>query len=40
MLVNKAANREWKPTDHPGIERSLFRNNDGGGRVRVKSTTS
>ena len=39
MLVKKAAGREWKPTDYPGIERSLFRNNETGGRssfVRLK----
>ena len=35
MLVNKAANRDWKATDYPGIERSLFRNNDSGGRSSV-----
>jgi quercetin dioxygenase-like cupin family protein len=35
MLVNKAATREWKATDYPGIERSLFRNNDAGGRSSV-----
>ncbi|HVE48848.1 MAG TPA: cupin domain-containing protein [Casimicrobiaceae bacterium] len=35
MLVNKSADREWKPTDYAGIERSLFRNNDGGGRSSV-----
>lgn len=35
MLVRKAAGREWKPTDYPGIERSLFRNNDTGGRSSV-----
>jgi quercetin dioxygenase-like cupin family protein len=35
MLVNKAADRAWKPTDYPGIERSLFRNNDDGGRSSV-----
>ena len=35
MLVNKATEREWKPTDYPGIERSLFRNNDAGGRSSV-----
>ena len=35
MLVNKAAQREWVPTDYPGIERSLFRNNDSGGRSSV-----
>lgn len=32
MLVNKAANREWRATDYPGIERSLFRSNEAGGR--------
>lgn len=40
MLVNKAESREWQPTDHAGIERSLFRNNDTGGRssvVRLKA---
>lgn len=35
MLVNKAANRKWKATDYAGIERSLFRNNEGGGRSSV-----
>jgi quercetin dioxygenase-like cupin family protein len=35
MLVRKAAEREWKPTDYPGIERSLFRNNESGGRSSV-----
>jgi quercetin dioxygenase-like cupin family protein len=35
MLVNSAADREWKPTDYPGIERSLFRTNDTGGRSSV-----
>ena len=35
MLLNKATEREWKPTDYPGIERSLFRNNDTGGRSSV-----
>ena len=33
MLVNKATEREWKATDYPGIERSLFRNNETGGRA-------
>ncbi|MEO8738491.1 MAG: cupin domain-containing protein [Casimicrobiaceae bacterium] len=32
MLVNKSAEREWNATDHDGIERSLLRNNDTGGR--------
>jgi quercetin dioxygenase-like cupin family protein len=35
MLVKKALDREWKPTDYPGIDRSLFRNNDNGGRSSV-----
>ena len=35
MLLNRAKEREWKPTDYPGIERSLFRNNDAGGRSSV-----
>jgi quercetin dioxygenase-like cupin family protein len=35
MLLKKAADREWKPTDYPGIERSLFRNNETGGRSSV-----
>jgi quercetin dioxygenase-like cupin family protein len=35
MLVKKAADREWSSTDYPGIERSLFRNNDAGGRSSV-----
>jgi quercetin dioxygenase-like cupin family protein len=39
MLVNKAANREWKATDYPGIERSLFRSNETGGRSSVVRLT-
>ena len=35
MLVNKADDREWKTTDYPGIERSLFRTNETGGRSSV-----
>ncbi len=35
MLVNKAVNREWRSTETSGIERSLFRNNDAGGRSSV-----
>jgi len=35
MLVNKSSDREWKATDFPGIERSLFRNNETGGRSSV-----
>ena len=32
MLVLKTATRHWVATDYPGIERSLFHNNVGGGR--------
>lgn len=42
MLVNRRAGREFKPTDYPGIERALFRNNEGGGRssfLRMKQGT-
>ena len=35
MLVNKTIDREFKTTDYSGIERSLFRNNDAGGRSSV-----
>ena len=35
MLLKKASEREWIPTDFPGIERSLFRNNDTGGSTSV-----
>lgn len=35
MLVKKSREREWAPTDYPGIERSLFRNNESGGRSSV-----
>jgi len=35
MLLNKAANRDWNATDYPGIERSLFRRNETGGRSSV-----
>lgn len=35
MLLKKAAEREWLPTGSPGVERSLFRNNDTGGRSSV-----
>lgn len=34
-MINKASSREWKATDHAGIEHSLFRNNDEGGRSSV-----
>ena len=39
MLLKTARDREWIATDHAGIERALFRNNDSGGRssfVRLK----
>ena len=35
MLLKKAVEREWAPTDYAGIERSLFRNNEAGGRSSV-----
>ena len=35
MLLKKTADREWIATDYPGIERSLFRNNESGGRSSV-----
>lgn len=35
MLLKKAAERTWTATDYAGIERSLFRNNEGGGRSSV-----
>jgi quercetin dioxygenase-like cupin family protein len=35
MLVNKSAQRTWTATDYPGIDRSLFRNNETGGRSSV-----
>ena len=35
MLVKKAAERDWTPTGHAGVERSLFRNNESGGRSSV-----
>ena len=39
MLVNRAINREWNPTGTTGVERSLFRNNDAGGRSSVVRLT-
>ena len=39
MLVKRSADRDWKPTDHPGIDRSLFRTNDSGGRSSVVRLT-
>ena len=35
MLVKRSSEREWAPSGIPGIERSLFRNNDAGGRASV-----
>jgi quercetin dioxygenase-like cupin family protein len=35
MLINKSVDREWNPTGTSGVERSLFRNNDAGGRSSV-----
>ena len=35
MLVNKVTEREWKATPYQGIDRSLFRNNETGGRSSV-----
>ena len=35
MLLKKAGDRDWKDTDHAGVQRSLFRNNDSGGRSSV-----
>ena len=35
MLLKKASERDWKPTGHEGVDRSLFRNNDTGGRSSV-----
>ena len=42
MLVKRAAERDWQATPYPGIERSLFRNNEAGGRsslVRLAAGT-
>ena len=38
-MLNRSAGREWKPTEHAGVDRALFRYNDTGGRssfVRLK----
>ena len=35
MLLKKSAEREWAPTEHPGVDRSLFRRNETGGRSSV-----
>jgi quercetin dioxygenase-like cupin family protein len=35
MLLKKSAERVWKATETSGVERSLFRNNEAGGRSSV-----
>ena len=35
MQIHRAAERRWQATDFDGIERSLFRNNQAGGRSSV-----
>lgn len=40
MLVKRSSEREWTPSGFPGIERSLFRNNDAGGRASVVRLTA
>jgi len=35
MLLKRSADRDWAATAYPGIERSLFRNNEAGGRSSV-----
>lgn len=35
MPTRYALNREWSPTDYPGIERSLLRQNDTNGRTSL-----
>ena len=35
MLLKKFTDRQWAPTGYPGVERSLFRNNETGGRSSV-----
>ncbi len=38
-MLNRSEGREWKPTEHAGVDRALFRYNDTGGRssfVRLK----
>lgn len=39
MLIRSSAHREWAPTDYPGIQRSLLRNNDTGGRTSLVRLT-
>jgi quercetin dioxygenase-like cupin family protein len=40
VFVKRAADREWLATDYPGIERSLFRDNETGGRSSVVRLTA
>jgi quercetin dioxygenase-like cupin family protein len=40
VLVKKAVERDWKATDYAGIERSLFRTNEAGGRSSVVRLTA
>lgn len=35
MEINTAADRTWTDTGHPGVQRSLFRNNAAGGRTSL-----
>ena len=35
MLLRKAVDRDWKPAGPEGVERSLFRTNETGGRSSV-----
>lgn len=35
MLVNRSIERDWQLTEHQGIESSVFRANDKGGRSRI-----
>lgn len=32
MLVNRAMERDWQPTDNPGVERCVFRAHEHGGK--------
>lgn len=40
MLLNKASDRTWDVTGYAGIERSLFRNNEKGGRSSLVRLTA
>ncbi len=35
MEINTAPDRTWADTGHPGVQRSVFRNNAAGGRTSV-----